>query len=109
VGGPTRVGHYFQPAYSTAKGTKGLAKTGPVLVPGKVHEWSLLYDPTADGGKGAVRVALDKESVTLGFKEGVKMQGAEFNRFGLFTSTTGGQIVKIYLDDLKYTAVQKGD
>ena len=25
VGGPTRIGHYFHPAFATAKGTRGLA------------------------------------------------------------------------------------
>lgn len=104
VGGPTRVGHYFHPAFAAAKGTKGLAATGPVLVPGKVHQWTLVYDPAAGGGKGAIQVTLDKESVTLTLKQGIKAQGANFDRFGLFTSTIGGQMVKIFLDDLKYTA-----
>ena len=56
VGGPTRVGHYFQPAFATAKGTRGMADGGPVLGPGKVYDWSLVYDPTAEGGQGAIRV-----------------------------------------------------
>jgi hypothetical protein len=106
VGGPTRVGHYFHPSLATAKGTRTQAAAGPVLVPGKVHEWSLVYDPTAEGGNGAVTVTLDKESVTLALKKGVKTQGASFDRFGLFTSNIGGQIVRIYLDDLKYTTVR---
>lgn len=103
VGGPTRVGHYFHPALTTAKGTKMLAAAGPVLVPGKVHEWTLIYDPAAEAGNGTITVTLDKESVTLGLKKGTKAQGANFDRFGLFTSNIGGQIVRIYLDDLKYT------
>ena len=49
-------------------------------------------------------MTLDKESVTLVLKSGIKAQGALFDRFGLFTSTIGGQLVRIYLDDLKYTA-----
>jgi hypothetical protein len=104
VGGPTRVGHYFQPYLTTANGAKAKVENGPVLAPGKVQTWSLEYDPDADNGKGAVRVTLDNESVTLHLKKGVKAQGAHFDRFGLFTSTTGGQMVKIYLDDIKYTA-----
>ena len=103
VGGPTRVGHYFQPAFATAKGTAGHAEKGPVLVPGRVHEWSLVYDPAANGGRGEVRVTLGKDSVTLALKEGIKSQGGRFDRFGLFTSTAGGQLLRIYLDDLKYT------
>jgi hypothetical protein len=52
VGGPTRVGHYFQPAFTTARGTNVLATTGPVLAPGKAYDWSLLYDPNAENGLG---------------------------------------------------------
>ena len=106
VGGPTRVGHYFHPSLATARGNRAQAPAGPVLSPGKVHEWSLVYDPAAEGGNGSVTVTLDKESVTLPLKKGIKAQGARFDRFGLFTSTIGGQIVRIYLDDLKYTAAR---
>jgi acetyl esterase/lipase len=104
VGGPTRVGHYFHPAFATATGTRGQAAAGPVLAPGKVHHWTLVYDPAAEGGHGAIRVTLDKETYTLTLKKGVKAQGARFDRFGVFTSTIGGQVVKLFLDDLKYTA-----
>jgi hypothetical protein len=106
VGGPTRVGHYFHPSLTAAKGARAQAKTGPVLTPGKVYDWSLVYDPGAEEGKGAITVTLDKESVTLHLKKGVKAQGGSFDRFGLFTSNIGGQIVRIYLDDLKYTAAR---
>ena len=51
-----------------------------------------------------MRVTLGKESVTLALKDGIKAQGGRFDRFGLFTSTIGGQLVRIWLDDLKYTA-----
>ncbi|HEY7331002.1 MAG TPA: hypothetical protein VH592_25420 [Gemmataceae bacterium] len=103
VGGPTRVGHYFHPAFTTAKGTKGLAPGGPVLEPNKVYNWSLIYDPLAEEGQGAIQVTLGKESVKLVLKKGIKAQGAQFDRFGLLTSNIGGQVVKIFLDDLKYT------
>ncbi len=104
VGGPTRIGHYFHPSLTTAQGTRARAAAGPVLAPGKVYEWSLVYDPAADGGKGAVTVTLDKESVTLPLKKGLKAQGASFDRFGVFASNIGGQIVRVYFDDLVYTA-----
>jgi hypothetical protein len=48
-------------------------------------------------------VMLGTETATLALKPDQKNQGASLNRFGFFTSTTGGQAVKIYLDDLKYT------
>ncbi len=106
VGGPTRVGHYFIPVYATATGTKGKVDAGPILKPGKALEWSFVYDPAANGGNGEMRVTLGEESVTLALKPGQKAQGASLDRFGLFTSQAGGQMVKIFLDDLKYTAAK---
>ena len=104
VGGPTRIGHYFIPAFATAKGMVGKVKSGPILTPGRVLDWSLVYDPAGNDGAGEMRVTLGSESVTLALKPGQKAQGARLDRFGLFTSTAGGQMVKIYLDDLTYTA-----
>ncbi|MFA6562975.1 MAG: hypothetical protein WCV00_13780 [Verrucomicrobiia bacterium] len=104
VGGPTRVGHYFAPVLATAKGAKCKAQQGPVLRPGKVFDWSLVYDPTSNGGNGGMRVTLGGESVTLALKPGQRKQGASLDRFGLFTATAGGQMVKIYFDDLTYSA-----
>jgi hypothetical protein len=106
VGGPTRVGHYFHPSLTSAMGTRSQSAAGPVLTPGKVYDWSLVYDPAAEGGNGAVTVTLDEESVTLTLKKGLKSEGAGFDRFGLFTSNIGGQIVRVYLDNLKYTAAR---
>jgi hypothetical protein len=104
VGGPTRVGHYFLPEFTTAKGTKGKVDRGPILTPGKVFDWSLTYDPAASGGQGELRVTLGQETVTLRLKPGQKAEGARLDRFGLFNSTVGGQLVRIFLDDLQYTA-----
>ena len=84
VGGPTRVGHYFNPAFATSKGTIGYLKKGPVLVPGKVLDWSLVYEPGGIEGNGQIQVTLGKETVLLPMKAGSKAEGAEFDRFGLF-------------------------
>ena len=54
--------------------------------------------------RGEVRVTLRKESVTFALKPGQKPQGAHLDRFGLFTSTSDGRLVKIYFDDLIYTS-----
>ena len=104
VGGPTRIGHYFIPKLATATGEKGKVDAGPILTPGKNFEWSLVYDPSGNDGKGEMTVTLGTETVTLPLKPGQRKQGASLDRFGLFTSTAGGQMVKIYVDDLKYTA-----
>jgi hypothetical protein len=104
IGGPTRVGHYFAPRLATAKGLGGKVEKGPVLLPGKPYPFTLAYDPAGNNGNGEMRLTLDDESVMLPLKPGVKAQGARLDRFGLFTSTAGGQLVRIYLDDLKYTS-----
>jgi len=109
IGGPTRVGHYFHPWLTTATGTRSRAESGPVLTPGKPYNWSLVYDPAANDGNGSITVTLGDESVTLALKKGIKAQGARFDRFGVFTSNIGGQIVKVYLDDLNYTARTTAD
>lgn len=120
IGGPTRVGHYFLPAYATAQanpvarssGREHPAKvsverdTGPVLVPQKVFQWKLGYDPGAGGGQGAIQVTLGNESLTLPLKRGDKAKGATLDRFGLFTAHIGGSFVRIYFDDLTYTAAR---
>ena len=118
IGGPTRIGHYFVPAYAP-KQTKPPKPTGtrehpasvsvekgsgPVLVPQKVFDWKIVYDPAGAGGKGSVTATLGEESVTLDLKPGDKAKGATFDRFGLFTTHRGGSFVKIYFDDLTYTA-----
>jgi hypothetical protein len=104
IGGPTRVGHYFAPAFATVKGSRGKVEEAPVLVPGKNLEWSLVYDPDANRGNGELRATLGEESIVLPLKRGQKAEGASLDRFGLFTTTIGGQMVKIYFDDLEYTA-----
>jgi hypothetical protein len=107
VGGPTRYGHCFTPAFNTAKGNSGKVEKGPALKPGKVYEWSLIYDSAASNGNGEIRLTLGSDTTVLPLKPGRKAEGASFDRFGLFTSTIGGQMVRIYLDDLKYTAGRK--
>jgi hypothetical protein len=105
IEGPTRVGHYFRPCYTTATGRRAAVKTGPVLVPGKPHQWKLVYDPAAHNGAGTVEVTLDGKTTTLELTPPLRAAGAAFDRFGLLSTRPGGSLVKIYFDDLKYTAV----
>lgn len=101
VAGPTRAGHYFRPALATAKGSKAENKTGPLLRPdGKPHEWTFTYDPV----RGVATATLDKESATLEIRDKVRAEGARFDRFGILSPGIGGSKVKIWLDDLNYTA-----
>jgi hypothetical protein len=117
IGGPTRVGHYFVPAYATALKAKVEADPtrqhpkrisiergeGPVLVPQKVFDWKLVYDPAGNNGKGMLEATLGDQSVSLPLKNGDKERGATLDRFGIFTTHIGGSYVKIYFDDLAYT------
>ncbi|HEY2586557.1 MAG TPA: hypothetical protein VGI81_12405, partial [Tepidisphaeraceae bacterium] len=106
VGGPTRMGHPFLPAFCVNPDLRGKIKKGPSLLPGKTYDWSLLYDPAANDGNGAITATLGSESVTLNLRKGQKegAKGARFDHFGPFSVGPGGQMVKLYLDDLQYTA-----
>jgi hypothetical protein len=106
IGGPTRVGHLFAPYFFVAEPLRGLSDKAPVLVPGRAYEWSLTYDPAAADGRGAITAKLGEETVTLELKPGQKekMKAARFDRFGLFSIYPGGQIVKMYVDDVSYTS-----
>jgi hypothetical protein len=106
IGGPTRVGHYFAPTLATANGVTQKLEKGPLLIPGKPYEWSLKFDPTPapTHPNGQLQVTLGKETVTLALNLKEKSPTATLDRFGLFTINEGGQMVKVYLDDLTYTA-----
>jgi hypothetical protein len=110
VGGPTRVGHFFLPAFTVNEQVRGLPDHGPILRPARVYEWSLDYDPAANGGLGAITATLGDESTTLDLKQGQKKKAkdAVLEHFGMFATGPGGQIVKLYLDDLEYTAAAAG-
>jgi hypothetical protein len=118
IGGPTKVGHYFLPAYATDKTTPiervGVrqhaetvsvdAGTGPVVVPQKPQAWKVVYDPMGNNGQGTIEATLDDKSATFPLKPDDKAKGARLDRFGFFTTHRGGSFVRIYFDDLKYTA-----
>jgi hypothetical protein len=121
IGAPTKVGHYFLPAYATAlpKGHKIVKdgqhapninverSQGPKFVPQTVLDWKLVYNPAGNGGKGLIEATLGKETVTLPLRDGDRAKGATMDRFGLFTGHRGGSYVRLYLDDLKYTAARQ--
>jgi hypothetical protein len=116
IGGPTHAGHYFAPAYATARSAKEQnaeprrkrlsteARQGPLLVPQKIFDWSLVYDPAGNSGEGTIEVTLGKDKTSLPLRDGDKARGAALDRFGLFTCHIGGSFVEIYLDDLQYTS-----
>lgn len=106
VGGPTRVGHYFLPAFTASEQVRALPDTGPVLEPGRTYPWALRYEPSAANGQGAITATLGEETVTHILRAGQKAaaKGAVLDHFGMLSIPPGGQIVRLYLDDLQYTA-----
>ncbi len=66
-----------------------------------VHRWSLVYDPQANDGAGAVTATIDGETAVCHLAAGHKADGAAFNRFGLLnvmkSADDGGEL---WLDDL---------
>jgi hypothetical protein len=118
VGGPSKVGHYFVPSYATTKASpiERVGKSqrpedvaldpseGPLLKPERSFTWTLVYDPNGAEGRGSLTATLDDESLAFPLAKGDKEKGAKLDRFGLFTAHHGGNFLKIYLDDLYYTA-----
>jgi hypothetical protein len=98
----------LRPALVTAKGTKAAEEHGtPRPTPGQAYEWSMKYDPDAEGGRGALSVTLDGRTATLVLDPKLRAEGATFDRFGFFP-TGGGGMVQIYFDDLTYTSGRSG-
>lgn len=110
VGGPTRVGHYFAPAFANGPNRHRLQNPAPLLKPGQPYEWKLVYDPSANGGLGSIRATLGGQSATLDLKPGDKAASGDgqhaLDHFGLFSIYPGGQIVRLFIDDVKYTAAE---
>ena len=104
IEGPSRVGHYFRPAYYNRTGRGDLDPVGPIIRPtGQVHSWSLHYSPSGAKGNGEITVKFDDIIHTTALKPGFKQSGATFDRFGLFNMQTGGHYVFVYLDDVSYS------
>lgn len=102
VEGPSRIGHYFRPVYTTRTGAGGAKTEGPIIRPdSRPHTWSIRYSPQGDG---VITVELDGERQAYPLRPGHRQTGATFDRFGFFNLQSGGHYVSIYLDDLVYTA-----
>jgi len=110
VEGPSRDGFRFYPVSRTKGGKSRFGEVSrfPKISPdGKVHDWSLDYDPQAAQGRGQITVALDGNSNTFDLAEGEKSRGTTFDRFGIVTSWIDGNSQDVYWDDLTYTARQE--
>ncbi|MFO0949152.1 MAG: hypothetical protein U1D30_25115 [Planctomycetota bacterium] len=106
--GPSRIGHYFRPAYRTLSGLGGAAEEGPILRPdGAKHVFKLQYDPNGGKGNGSITWTLDGQRQVVELAPGEKRDDATLDHFGIWNLQSGGHFVKVYLDDLRYTAGPK--
>jgi hypothetical protein len=53
------------------------------LPAGRVYNWSMKYDPNGRTGQGSLTVTVDGESFSCELTPGHKLDGAEFNHFGI--------------------------
>ena len=82
----------------------GTAANPPYIYPdSSPHDWSLTYDPNANGGLGAISIMLDGQRGMMLLRPGEKEDGAHFNRFGIITTHIDGNGQIVYFDDLTYT------
>jgi hypothetical protein len=113
IEGPSDEGFFFYPTYGLDPEGMGSVSTRgsnpPRIYPdGSAHEWTLDYDPSANGGLGQITVTLDGNTGVLNLAAGHKQIGAHFDRFGMITSQIDGNGQAVYFDDLTYTVAAGG-
>jgi len=98
------VGYYFS-GFCNAKGGISASGRGPVFVPnGRQRQFTFEYDPKANDGVGRITYTLDGQTVSFDLTPEMRRSGATFDRFGMANVRRGGNSVRVYLDDLTYTA-----
>lgn len=106
IEGPSPDGFFFYPVYRVHGDGAGVPREirrAPRIYPdGKVHDWSLVYEPAGNSGK--IVVTLDEQSVALEIPADHLAVGASFDRFGICTPWVDGNSVTVYFDDLTYTS-----
>jgi hypothetical protein len=104
----SRVGLLFMPMYGTREGAWNIGdgELSPCFVDdGNPLEFSIVYDPQAEQGLGALTVRLGDQTTALPLKPGEKEQGAAMNRFGIFNmQDNNGKYCEVYIDDIEYTS-----
>lgn len=93
--------HWLTGGGATFEGRYQTTKTKPFAADGTPHQWTLTYDPAGNGGGGVITFALDGKEWRQPLAPGHKMDGAEFNRFGIFNQQTTGDGMEVYFDDLE--------
>lgn len=104
VEGPTRIGYRFTALCSPTPEMASL-KNGPVFLPtAGQHQFTFTYDPKANKNRGRITVVLDEKKFELDLTTAQRAAGANLDRFGVASIRKGGKYVRLYFDDLAYTA-----
>lgn len=74
--------------------------TKPFAADGSVHDWSVVYEPLGVVESGKITFTLDEKAYELEVPPAHKLDGATFNRFGMFNQQTSGDGMDVYFDDL---------
>jgi WD40 repeat protein len=107
IGGPSREGFMFAPAYRLHDAERQSSDRGPYLLPnGAAHDWTFEYLPPGEKDAGSVTVTLDGEGATLSVPREHQARGAHFNRFGIISTHNDGNGQHLFFDDLTYTWTQ---
>lgn len=69
--------------FATVPGENSRPQLRGFQASGKVHHWSLSYDPAAQNGNGSIVVTIDNETAVCHLDAGHKHDGATFDHFGL--------------------------
>jgi hypothetical protein len=105
IEGPSRVGHYFRAASWNSVGQGIIQDSGPVLPPdGQRRRWSFDYAPAGANGRGELTVTLGNERTSVALPEGMRAGRATFDHFGFLNFQPDGHYVKVFLDDLEFSA-----
>src|SRR5262249_18206583 len=87
---------------------KGRQRLKGFAAKGKVHAWSLRYDPKGNAGNGLITANIDEVKAVCHLAPGHKADGATFNRFGLVNvmkhAHRGGAI---WLDNITINGVKE--
>lgn len=107
VGGPSREGFMFAPAYRLHNTERQTSERGPYIHPdGAAHDWTFDYSPPGESGPGSLTVTLDGERSSLPLPREHRAMGAHFNRFGIISTHNDGNGQHLFFDDLTYTWTQ---
>ena len=85
---------------ATFKGRYQTTETKPFAADGTPHAWTMTYDPKGDDEDGLITFTLDGQDYTSAVLRAHKIEGASFDRFGLFNQQLTGGGLELYVDDL---------